>query len=82
MEELWFLFTAFCIMPINTQANFQSIKVMLPASTKCCKNDDQRNINQRKHVTRQNYGSFTLHSLVLQQTQMPYFKPVGLEMTK
>ena len=28
------------------------------------------------------YGSFTLHSVLLQQTQMPSFKLIRLEMTK
>ena len=31
---------------------------------------------------RYSYGSFTLHSVLLQQTQMPSFKLIGLEMTK
>ena len=55
-------------------------KVIFKTSRKCCKTYNKREITHRQYEVR--YGSFTLHSVLLQQTQMPSFKSIRLEMTK
>ena len=52
-------------------------KVIFHIGRKCCKNFNQREITHT-HC----YGSFILHSILSQQTQMPSFKSIRLEITK
>ena len=83
-KKLWFLCNALHNISTVMHVRFEHVlvvddKVIFQTCRKCCKNFNQRELIDNM---RYSYGSFTLHSVLLQQTQMPSFKLIRLEMTK